>query len=231
MIVLDDIEQGTEEWRKVRCKCVTASEMHRILTPAGKIADSKRKDQAESRREGYLNDLLAEWLSGEPIEAWDGNRWTERGKALEPEARDFLAFKLSEDIAQVGFCYKDETRLVGCSPDGLIGYLGDGKTARAGAEIKVLKSSTHMRVLLKGVLPVAHKVQVYGSLLVSDLEIWHFLAYHPTYPFYLRVERDERFIRELDIAVRCFTEEMLELREAYRRQGYYPEAELAAMEA
>ena len=89
-------------------------EFKRIVTPGGKPSKSA---------EQYLGELLAEWVLGYQADDFN-SEWAERGKALEPDARKFYAFHRDADPRTVGFCYRDDARLVGASPDGLVGEDG-----------------------------------------------------------------------------------------------------------
>ena len=46
--------------------------------------------------------------------------WMERGKMLEPEAFAYYDIQTDSNPLKVGFIYRDEGRMVGCSPDGLV---------------------------------------------------------------------------------------------------------------
>ena len=101
-------------WIEARLGIPTASEFSKIVTPGGKLSAS---------RDEYIGTLLAEWALGEQ-DAEFQSEWAERGKLLEPEARDYYRFHRDADVATVGFVYRDDARSVGCSPDGIVG--GDG---------------------------------------------------------------------------------------------------------
>ena len=58
-----DIEQGSEEWHKLRLGKSTASNMHMIISPTGE--KSKQADK-------YINQLIAEQITGESAEAFKG---------------------------------------------------------------------------------------------------------------------------------------------------------------
>lgn len=203
MIILDSMQQYSPEWYAARMGIVTASEFHRIITPStGKVST-----QAET----YMYRLLGEWLTGEPEEGYN-NHWMKRGRNLEDEARAYFELQSGRAVRQVGFIYKDETRLVGCSPDGLLD--------NAGLEIKIPSSGVHVRYLLGGAVPNDYIPQIQGGLWITEGEKWHFLSYHPNAaPMLIIVGRDETYIRKLRAAVGAFVEKMCELREELIRQG------------
>ena len=112
-------EQGSIDWMQSRLAIPTASAFHKIVTPKGVLSKQSVK---------YRCQLISEWLVGEPMDEF-GRRvleqdeysdaamqWIERGKQLEGEAKRVYAFLKDEDPRQVGFCYQDESRLIGCSP-------------------------------------------------------------------------------------------------------------------
>ena len=63
MIVIEDVEQGSQSWIELRLGIPTASQFSRIVTPGGKSSSS---------RDAYMGELLAEWVLGEPYSDWGG---------------------------------------------------------------------------------------------------------------------------------------------------------------
>ncbi|MBE9515978.1 MAG: YqaJ viral recombinase family protein [Proteobacteria bacterium] len=197
MIVCEH-EQGTDEWLQDRLGVPSASMFSKIITPTGKPSTSSV---------GYMNQLLAEWVAGKPIDVWEGSQAMQDGTEREAEARDQYSFITDNDVTQVGFCLKNDLRLSGCSPDGLIGE--DGMV-----EIKSPKASTLIGYHLDGKLPNTYKPQVHGQLWVTGREWADFFVYHPDIEhFLIRVERDEKYIIALEKLVNNFTDSMLEKRE------------------
>lgn len=108
-----EVEQGTAEWLAARAGLPTASEFSTIL--------AKGKDGGASKtRRSYMMRLAGEILTGEVAETYS-NGHMERGKVLEPEARNLYAFQADVDPEQVGFIINGSK---GCSPDSLIGSDG-----------------------------------------------------------------------------------------------------------
>ena len=104
-----------ERTGQARLGIPTASEFKRILTPNGKLSAS---------RDGYLSELLAEWALGEPSSDFMGTDWTERAQILEPQARAAYGLLRDADVTECGLCFLDDSKMVGASPDGLVGDAG-----------------------------------------------------------------------------------------------------------
>jgi hypothetical protein len=70
-------------------------------------------------------------------------------------------------------------------------------------------------MVIAGTLPDEHKAQVHGSMIVTGLDNWLFLAYHPLInPLILRVERDE-YTAKLEAALWKFADYYAEMRSVY----------------
>jgi len=193
MIILDAL-QGSEEWHRARAGIPTASEFSKIHTTQGKPSTSAST---------YMYKLLAEWWLEGPIETFT-SEWMERGQILEDEARLYYVFETGRDVVQVGFCYFDEQRLYGASPDGLVG--DDG-----GLEIKCPSPAVHMKYLLANKVPTEYVTQVQGNMLVTGRKWWDFLSYSPGLPPLLyRMNRDDRFCMGLKAALHKFLVQLTE---------------------
>jgi len=195
MMIIENCEQGTEEWHRARLGIPTASNFDRIMTASGKPST-----QAET----YMNQLVAEWYTGEATNGYI-NDAMQRGIELEPLAREAYEFATDSEVEQVGFVYKDADKLCGCSPDGLM--------IDRGVEIKCPLPGTHVSYLLAGGLPSKYVGQLQGSMYVTGLELWDFCSYCPGFPpLIITVERDEDYIDKLRPLLDDFIAEMLEKR-------------------
>lgn len=209
-IYVHDIEQGTPEWFATRLGIATASRFDSIITPA--------KGELSKQSDGYLRELLAEWLSGQPAESYQSG-WMERGQIVEADARNYYAFERDAELARVGFVYANDSRMWGCSPDGLIGE--DGML-----EIKSPKPSTHIGYLMGGGLPLDYRPQVQGSLLVTGRAWCDFLSYCPGLPpLLVRVERDAEYLDKMREAINQFVARVTEGRAKLAALGYQPTTE------
>lgn len=193
-------EQGTPEWFEARRAVVTASEFATVL------AKGRGGGESVTRRK-YLLTLAGEAITGEVADKWEGNRHTERGKLLEPEARDAYALIAGVDPVQVGFLRRGQA---GASPDSLIG--DDGLL-----EIKTKLPHLQIECLEADRLPPEHVAQVQGQLWISGRQWCDFVSYWPGLPIFIkRVERDESYIASLSVAVGEFVTEMNQIIQKYK---------------
>lgn len=195
-MIIDDSPQLSPEWFAARCGIPTASSFGKIVTVTGK---------ASSSADTYMNQLLADWYVGKQTDVEDPTKWMERGTLMEAEARETYSFTTGREVEEVGFCYLDDNKLVGASPDGLIEDKGS-------LEIKCPKASTMIDYLLNG-FPSNYKQQVQGQLWITGREWTDFYAYHPDFePILIRVDRDQEYINIMAQYVSKFITRMLEKR-------------------
>lgn len=201
--------QGAPEHKTVKLGIPSASEFHRIITAV-------KGDLSKSARQ-YAHALIAETLLGRPLEKPPLNAWaTERGKMLEPQAREQYAYTNDVEVRQVGFITTDDGR-VGCSPDGLI--VG----GRGGLEIKCTIDENHMGILLDGP-GENYKQQVQGNLAIAELDHWDLYAYHPELPpVQIRTYRDEPYIAKMEAALTEFLAMRDEMLAKAMRSGFFAE--------
>ncbi len=190
MTVYTSLEQGSEEWLKIRKGRPTASRFDAIITAAG--APSKSST-------AYIRELIAECFCPD-FQSWAGNVYTDRGAELEPEARVAFEKHTGLTLEQVGFVIGDDGTC-GCSPDSFI--IRDGKRV-AGLEIKCPAPKAHVGYVLDGVLPNDYKQQVHGSMAITGLNRWHFWSYFPgMQPLHVIVEQDD-YTRKMKEAIAVF---------------------------
>ena len=200
-----DVQQGSPEWAHARLGIPTASEFSRILTP-------KTLRPSESAV-GYHNELLAEWLLGEPLESGDDG-FMRRGHVLEEDAVRYYEFERGLDVDRVGFVLRDDRRS-GCSPDGLVGV--DGLL-----EIKCPSPAMHVGYLLEA--PVdKYRLQVQGNVWIAERDWCDLLSYHPSLPPALvRCYRDDKVIKALAAVVEAFCDHLAEARARLEARGLGP---------
>ena len=207
-MIVHEMEQRTPEWFAVKANIASASMFDQILTP-------KKRDPSKSRF-GYMNQLLANWLTGGTEEVSFISEHMQHGIDTEDEAVAWYEMNVAE-VRRVGFCVRDD-RLGGCSPDALV--VGQEK----GLEIKCPKASVHMQYLLGQTLPTAYIMQVQGSMWVTGYPRWDFLSYHPDFndQLLITVERDEQYMAALQLVMLGFNNEMQDRRDSLLALGYAP---------
>ena len=198
--IFDDVAQGTDEWRQLRCGLPTASRFFDVIAKKGP------RGGIPIGRQIYMRKLAGEILTGEPMDNYT-NANMDRGHEREAEARDLYAFLRDVEPKQIGFIHNGNC---GCSPDALIDADGLYENKDAMAHIQIER-------LLAGTLPTEHKAQCHGQLMVSERSWVDFMSYcRGLPPLVIRVERDEPYIAGLRIDVNDFVDELHELVEKIR---------------
>jgi len=201
-IEIFDCEQGSEAWYECRRGLATASEFQTLLMSGRGGGESKT-------RATYMKKLAGEIITGEPMEHFS-NGYTDRGHAMEDEARQMYAFAHDAEIQQIGFVRNGRK---GCSPDSLVG-------ADGGVEIKTKAPHILIDVLDKGEVPNEHMAQLQGFLWVCEREWVDLVCYWPKMPLFVkRITRDEVYIAKLMRAVDEFNEELDSLVEKVKQYG------------
>lgn len=202
MMQIIECEQGTPEWLAARAGIPTASEFHTVMAVGPKGGKSVG-------RVAYLNKLVGEVLTGEPMESYSNGNM-ERGRGMEDEARDLYSFAQNVEPIRVGFIRSGDK---GASPDSLIGD-------RGGLEIKSAAAHIQVARLLADDLPSEHKAQVHGNMWVAEREWWDFVSYCPKLPLFVkRIYRDEAYIKKIAQEVELFNIELKQTVDYVRRYG------------
>jgi hypothetical protein len=184
-------EQGTLEWKELRCGIVTCSRM------ADVIASTKKGEGAERRK--YRMELVSEILTGQPhpqYESWE-MKW---GKEQEPFARAEYEMRRDVLVETPGFVKHATIARFGGSPDG---YVGDDGMM----QIKCPTTTTHLNWMLAGTVPVEHAPQIIAELAVYGREWCDFVSFDPRIKdehlqlFVVRFKRNERLISQIESEV------------------------------
>jgi hypothetical protein len=199
-MIIHNVTQGTTEWLAVRAGIPTASCFDRIITPKGKPSTQAEK---------YMHKLLAERIMGHPVIEFAGP-WAERGKELEADAALYYEGVREIELARVGFV-TNNAGTVGASPDRFVGNEGI-------LELKVPAEHTHVAYLLTRAVDAEYWPQVQGQLWVTGRTWLDIMSYHPEMPpAIVRVDRDEKYIGTLAVAIEEFSgvleRKAIELRE------------------
>ena len=203
-----DCEQGTDEWYAARLGIPTASGFSKVVTNSGEIS-KQRRDYAIQ-----LASELITYNQDEHYQSFD----MQRGKDVEPEAREVYEQENLIIIEKVGFLRTD---YCGYSPDGFVG--SDGLI-----EIKCPKQNTHTKYLYNHSLPSEYKAQVQGGLFVSNRKWCDFISYNPNFHedkrlFVKRISRDEAFIESLRKGLDALNKYKNEILEGILRNTNYQE--------
>ena len=191
MLVYPDLEQGSEEWLKLRLGVPTTSNFGKIITPKGKKS---------AQFEGYVNQCIAELITGESEPFYKSDAM-QRGNDLEPEAVKYYEHFHKVRAKEVGFITSDDGR-IGCSPDRLIGK--DGLL-----EVKCPLQTKHTYNLISGEIDPQYIPQVQGQMFIAHRAWCDWMSYYPSLPASIvRVEADREYIDLMDELLCEFTEEM-----------------------
>lgn len=202
-----DYEQRSPEWYAIRRGLPTASEFGRIITP--------KKMEYAAGADTYINELIDELVRPDAAQVFNGNRHTERGVILEPEARALYEFEREVTLQQVGFI-TDDAGTMGCSPDSLVQGDAEGD---GGLEVKCPDGPTHVKWMRTGGLPDDHKAQVHGNLILTGAPWWDFLSYCPGYDRILIRVRPDTFTENLAACLQRFVREYADAREQFFREA------------
>lgn len=194
------LEQGSEEWLRLRLGVITASEVSNV------IAKPRSGTAWPDMKKSYFNTLIAEVCTGSYPEvnakalAW--------GKQWEDEARTLFEFTSGVKVSEAAIIYRDEDMRVACSPDGLC---DNG----SGLELKCpFTSRDFIKFRLGGfdAIKSAYMAQVQFSMWVTGREAWFFANYDPRMKregiHHVVVERDEKFMTLFNEDVPEFIEKM-----------------------
>lgn len=156
-------EQNSQEWYSLRIGIPTASNADMIVTSTGKPVSSQT-------RQTFINGLVAERLIGATEMNYD-NPAMERGRNLEPRARDWYEFQTGRTVKQVGFVFGDASKSYGCSPDGVC----EDRLV----EIKCPMHKTMIGNLIDGKVPTCYVPQVQMQMFVTGIPRCDFVLYTP----------------------------------------------------
>lgn len=201
----DNIVQGTDEWFAVRCGVLTASEVHKIITPTLKIADNEET-------KSHLFEILAQRISNyvEPSYISDDML---RGKDEEMLARALYSEKYGE-VTETGFITNDKWGFtLGYSPDGIVGDEGL-------IECKSRKQKYQIETILCQGMPNNKRIncmlQIQTGLLVSERKWCDFVSYHGGLPMMVYRVYPDPVIQEAIIkAAESFENKINDLQEKY----------------
>lgn len=205
-----NVEQGSDAWFEARTGRVTGTRFASLM--------AKKTTKAY---QDLATDLAAEIITGEVEESYS-NTVMERGKDLEPEARELYQKIMDVDVAEAGFIIPDGefTDYIGISPDGIIMELSEDEYTEVGmVEIKCPLRKTHLKYLFGGKLPSEYRHQVQSQLFVTGLDYCDFMSYYPGMkPFIVRVFPDKELHKQYESELREMIKKVQDIIEKYNTQ-------------
>lgn len=194
-----DFPQGSPEWFGARVGRVTASRI-------GAVIAKGRGGEASATRAAYMGELIAETLTGQPCNVFQGNADTERGTEEEPNARAAYEVRHKVMVDSVGLVIHPSIERSGASPDGLVG--GEGLL-----ELKCPRPHIHLDYLLGGEPPSKYVPQMAWQAACTGRQWVDFASYCPQMPadlqlFVVRYVPTMAYLQSLEAAVEDFLREM-----------------------
>lgn len=191
------VEQGSEEWLKIRLGKVTASGVADVL--------AKTKTGVSASRGNYLIKLAIQRVTGVIEESYtnDAMQW---GKDHEAQARVAYEVASGNFVDQVAFVDHPAILWFGASPDGLVN--DDGLV-----EIKCPNSATHWSYIKDDGPPNKYYIQMQAQMACTGRSWCDFVSYDPRMPersqlYIKRVMREDDYIAEMEAEVKKFLDEV-----------------------
>ena len=183
---IKNVEQRSKEWFEMRLGVITGSRCGNVF---------------KSNNLSFVDELIAERLSGEIVESPTTGAMM-HGILMEPVALDAYRMQTGRDAREIGFCIHDEHEWLAISPDALV--YEDGVPI-GGVEIKCPSSKKHIEYLRGGKVPAQYKHQVMHYFMIVDSIQWvDFVSFDPRISknlFIFRVHRDDPDVA-LDLEMR-----------------------------
>jgi putative phage-type endonuclease len=193
------MEQRTEEWFSARLGKVTASRVADVL--------AKIKSGESASRKNYKMELVVQRLTNKQGESFT-NAAMEWGTEQEPFARMAYEAHTGTFVKEEGFVDHPTIEGFGCSPDGIV---GEGLI-----EIKCPNTANHIETVLENKAPSKYIPQMQCQMAVTGAKWCDFVSFDPRVPedlqlFVVRVERDQEYIDAMEVEVKQFLSEVLDL--------------------
>jgi len=171
-----NVEQRTKEWFEMRL---------------GVITGSRCKNVFKSANLSFIDELIAERLSGEIVES-PTTAAMRHGIMMEPVALDEYRMRTGHDAREIGFCIHDNLDYLAISPDALVYQNG---TPIGGVEIKCPSTKKHVEYIRQNKIPAEYISQVMHYFIVIDSLEWvDFVSFDPRIQknlFIFRIRRDD----------------------------------------
>jgi len=170
IILESEAPQRSDRWFELHIGRPTASEFHRVITPAKLELSKQRFDFAyRLAAEQFLNQSFSRSL--------EGLEFVEKGKTEEPKAIQQYETINEVETYPISMILTDDKRF-GCSPDRLV--VGDD---RHGLEIKSLFPPKMVRYHMEG-SGSEHRIQVLGQMWIGEFTLNDLFCYNEDTPPY-----------------------------------------------
>lgn len=196
--LLNEIEQRSDEWFKIRLGKVTASRISDVM--------AKTKSGYSASRQNYMAQLICERLTETPAESYI-NAAMQRGTELEPVAREmYILNQFDVSVKEVGFIPHPTIENAGASPDGLVN--DDGLI-----EIKCPNTWTHIEFMQSLKPKQEYILQMQWQMMCTGRKWCDFVSYDDRLPDNLsykcvRINYDENLAQEIEAEVIKFLQEL-----------------------
>lgn len=205
------IEQGTDNWHRLRLGVITASKAGDVLAKKG-----------SQTRQNYLHQLVAEVCTSNYENITSNSlEWGNENEAAAISAYEFLT---GYKVLPGEFIYKDKGKRCGCSPDGLVSVeaISEDDDAFAGKKINFIEkglelkcpysTKTYIDFIYSNKIKKEYTMQCQFSMWVTGYDEWDFANYDPrmiTKMIHIvTLERDKELMKRFDEAIPEFIEDM-----------------------
>jgi putative phage-type endonuclease len=203
--ILHEVQQRSDDWRKLRLGKVTASRAADVMA----FGVGGKELMA---RKNYRESLVGERLTGLPADpdqyvSYD-MKW---GIASEATARTIYQMTKKCIVEDAPFFEHPDLKC-GVSPDGLVVDTATGELGLL--EIKCPRSANHLfKAVLTQSVPKDYIPQIQMQLWLTDRAWCDFVSYDSRLPqglqlFIQRVQRDDDYIAQLEMQIKRFLKEI-----------------------
>ena len=199
----EDVEQGSEAWKKMRTGVLTASEMKLVVTKTKKIADN-------DKIRAHLYELAAQRITGYTEPSYIGDDML-RGWEDEITAKEVYTEKYAP-VEDIGFITNDKLGFkIGFSPDGRI----VGKNA--GIECKSRRQKFQVETIMKDAVPDEYIPQIQTGLFIAEWDYIDFISFSAGLPMFVKkVEPDLEWFDAIERGAKDFEEKLQDHIKAYK---------------
>lgn len=197
---IHNVEQGTEEWFKLKLGVPTASNFYRLVSPTGQLSKQIDGFSDELAIQKYTRKILGHYT----------NTDIQRGIDTESQAASYYQLITDADVKVIGFVTNDD-ETIGASPDR---FSNDGLL-----EIKCPRPENHLNNL-RNEMDNKYIPQIQGQMWVCEKEWCDFMSYSEGLPPLIkRVYRDDAFIKKLEEQSKVLLEKIEEVYEFLTEKG------------